>query len=77
MSPSRAFREKNSSYSKSSTGAHCHGRISDGGRYVGTVAGRIGYRAINVQESKCCELAPHIPEDSMDLYRPTWTLEVT
>jgi hypothetical protein len=29
----------------------CHGRISDGERYVGTVAGRIGYRAINVQES--------------------------
>jgi hypothetical protein len=26
----------------------CHGRISDGERYVGTVAGRIGYRAINV-----------------------------
>jgi hypothetical protein len=30
---------------------NCHGRISDGGRYVGTVAGQIGYRAINVQES--------------------------
>jgi hypothetical protein len=29
----------------------CHGRISAGERYVGTVAGRIGYRAINVQES--------------------------
>jgi hypothetical protein len=28
--------------------AECHGRISDGERYVGTVAGRIGYRAINV-----------------------------
>jgi hypothetical protein len=26
----------------------CHGRISDGERYVGTVADRIGYRAINV-----------------------------
>jgi hypothetical protein len=26
----------------------CHGRISDGKRDVGTVAGRIGYRAINV-----------------------------
>jgi hypothetical protein len=25
-----------------------HGRISDGERYVGTVAGRIGYRAIYV-----------------------------
>jgi hypothetical protein len=30
----------------------CHGRISDGKRYVSTVAGRIGYRAIYVQESK-------------------------
>jgi hypothetical protein len=27
---------------------YCHGRISDGERYVGTVADRIGYRAINV-----------------------------
>jgi hypothetical protein len=32
--------------------ASCHGRISDGRRYVGTVAGWIGYRAIYVQESK-------------------------
>jgi hypothetical protein len=30
----------------------CHGRISGGERYVGMVAGRIGYRAIYVQESK-------------------------
>jgi hypothetical protein len=29
------------------------------------------------EEAYCCELAPHIPEDSMDLYGPTWTLEVT
>jgi hypothetical protein len=27
--------------------------MSDSERYVGTVAGRIGYRAINVQESNC------------------------
>jgi hypothetical protein len=26
--------------------AHCHWRISDSKQYVGTVAGRIGYRAI-------------------------------
>jgi hypothetical protein len=26
---------------------------------------------------RCCELAPHIPEDSIDLHGPTWTLEVT
>jgi hypothetical protein len=29
----------------------CHGRISGDERYVGTVAGQIGYRAIYVQES--------------------------
>jgi hypothetical protein len=34
-----------------SLSGNCHGRILDGERYVGTVAGRIGYRAINVQES--------------------------
>jgi hypothetical protein len=28
--------------------SRCHGRISDGERYVGTIAGRIGYRAIYV-----------------------------
>jgi hypothetical protein len=29
------------------------------------------------KQGECYELAPHIPEDSMDLYRPIWTLEVT
>jgi hypothetical protein len=32
---------------------------------------------IHCIEDMCYELAPHIPEDSMDPYGPTWTLEVT
>jgi hypothetical protein len=32
---------------------------------------------ISWKSGKCCELAPHIPEDSIDPHGPTWTLEVT
>jgi hypothetical protein len=33
-------------------GMNCQGRISDSEQYAGTVASRIGYRAIWVQENK-------------------------
>jgi hypothetical protein len=31
---------------------YCYGRLSNSKQYVGTVASRIGYRAIYVKESK-------------------------